>query len=469
MHEASSSFYSPPTSPRTFDSVHPRELLPLREPPETLLLYPPVLPSEAVKRSKKTCPISEEFSLSTHLVPAAYPRTTPFLPLPERFASSYTTSKEERKARAQEVTEYILSVKKRQSNGEITPDERENRLLWNCVNRYARKDRTPKSKKSITLLLTHANGFPREIWEPFLRYLLAQSSENDAVSIDEVWAFEAVQHGDSFIINQDKLGVVYDWSDNTRDILSFLTRYLPSERTTAPLPSHLSRLSDKTSNDRIANGFADRTLVVIGHSFGGCTAALAALTAPRLFSRLLLVDPVIVPPYIDRTNGIYNFVIGAAQRRGEWKDRNETHRLFSASPFFSAWDPAVLDIYVECGLTPLKHDSADLEDGGVALKMPGIQEGVVFAEALLTHEVFERLKDLDPHIALRWVIPGKGGFVSGSEDAALDLVWRRPANASNVRIASSGHLIPQESPRELALEARLFLEGAADRVERAKL
>ncbi len=45
--------------------------------------------------------------------------------------------------------------------------------------------------------------------------------------------------------------------------------------------------------------------------------------------------------------------------------RDEALKSFRTSPFFGVWDPAVLDIYVECGLYDLGRD--------VRLKMPGIQ------------------------------------------------------------------------------------------------
>ena len=50
--------------------------------------------------------------------------------------------------------------------------------------------------------------------------------------------------------------------------------------------------------------------------------------------------------------------------------REEARRLFLKSPFFQTWDPAVLDAYVQYGLTE------DQTSGGVKLKMPGFQVGV---------------------------------------------------------------------------------------------
>jgi len=76
--------------------------------------------------------------------------------------------------------------------------------------------------------------------------------------------------------------------------------------------------------------------------------------------------------------------------------------LFRQNPFFAAWDPEVLKIFVECGLT------ADA-GGGVKLKMSRVQEAVVFAARLTAYEVWEKLRELDGRVALRWVMPGIPG------------------------------------------------------------
>jgi hypothetical protein len=42
--------------------------------------------------------------------------------------------------------------------------ETDERLLWNCVNRYVKKDSEDKVRtKGITLFLVHATGFPKEV------------------------------------------------------------------------------------------------------------------------------------------------------------------------------------------------------------------------------------------------------------------------------------------------------------------
>jgi hypothetical protein len=72
---------------------------------------------------------------------------------------------------------------------------------------------------------------------------------------------------------------------------------------------------------------------------------------------------------------------------------------FRQSPFFASWDPAVLKVYVKCGLT-------DDGRGGVKLKTSAINEAVVFADNYTAFETYDRLEELDPKVALRWVMPG---------------------------------------------------------------
>ncbi|KAL5520619.1 hypothetical protein ACEPAF_2620 [Sanghuangporus sanghuang] len=455
-------FYLFPSSPRPYDSVRPRELLPLREPPAPLLLYPPVLPAEARARPRDVSPVSREFALSTHVIPAAYPRVTPLIPLPSAslvdtiHSDSSTLSKEERKKMARKVTEEIVSLRERCTKNEegFLSDEREDRLLWNCVTRYYRKSGSSESsgKRSITLLLLHANGLPKETWEPFLRHLITSvdNLRNGLVSVDEIWSLEATQHGDAALINEGKLGAVYDWQDQSRDILNFLSRYLPSRNDAlrTDLPVHLPRVSSQDECTRLKDGFTgERTLVGIGHSMGGATVTLAAITRPALFSSLILVDPVITPPYIKRGPLTEARAFGAVQRRHTWKNREEARKLFAANPFFAAWDPEVLDNYVQYALAFVGDDAGN----GVKLKMPGVQEAVVFAESRTGSEIFERLKDLDPCVALHWIMAGKGSWITGSEAATCEVVWQRPANSSNTQLASE-HLIVQQAPKELARE-----------------
>jgi hypothetical protein len=66
----------------------------------------------------------------------------------------------------------------------------------------------------------------------------------------------------------------------------------------------------------------------------------------------------------------------------------EALRLFKASPFFGTWHPDVLQLYVTYGLC---GDS----QGGVKLKVSGIQEALVLANRVPANEAWELLEKLD--------------------------------------------------------------------------
>ena len=63
-----------------------------------------------------------------------------------------------------------------------------------------------------------------------------------------------------------------DWTDNARDILNFFNFYLPSKVSASPLPTHLVRVPKEESVHRQNNSFRHRTLIAVGHSYGGCTS-----------------------------------------------------------------------------------------------------------------------------------------------------------------------------------------------------
>ena len=65
---------------------------------------------------------------------------------------------------------------------------------------------------------------------------------------------------------------IVDWMDNGRDISNFFLHYLPSAATDAKLPTFLTRVPRQESEFRSKQGFSDRKLIAIGHSYGGCTS-----------------------------------------------------------------------------------------------------------------------------------------------------------------------------------------------------
>ena len=147
----------PPPEFAALPTCNPRPLLPL-QPPPSQRINSPILPSVP-----RTSLLDTHFVLTTHIVPAAFPRTTPVVPLPD--LPQWSPDKNVFKASVQRTTDALLDTKEKQWRGELDGLPRDKRPWWNCVNRYVRKGlREAKGKSGgVTLFCTHANGFTKEV------------------------------------------------------------------------------------------------------------------------------------------------------------------------------------------------------------------------------------------------------------------------------------------------------------------
>lgn len=107
--------------------------------------------------------------------------------------------------------------------------------------------------------------------------------------IEEIWTWESVDTGDSALLNSGKLNqlceflntinpsrtandwieIAADWYDGARDMIHFLLHYMPSRILSDELPVHLPRISAAEFEDRGHQGFSERQIIGIGHSYGG--------------------------------------------------------------------------------------------------------------------------------------------------------------------------------------------------------
>ena len=96
------------------------------------------------------------FTLTTHLFPATYLRTTRPIPLP-KLADAGATKEEQRRALAGPALQLL------DWGNDITGLDGYPLVLCNCVNHYVKKDLDLFNKTVVTLFFVHANGFPKEV------------------------------------------------------------------------------------------------------------------------------------------------------------------------------------------------------------------------------------------------------------------------------------------------------------------
>ena len=168
----------PPTFTYTWNNKYPiRDPLPVYPPPPHLTEPNlPNLPSPSRKPA-----FDAPFTLTTHLFPASYLRSTRLIPLPKDPPIETTTKEERRRI----LDEYALQFLDWGNNYEVT-DNGYPLVLWNCVNRYLKKDLDLSNRTGLTLFLVHGNGFPKEV--SFFFFLKIQNVLNLCRLGSQHWA-----------------------------------------------------------------------------------------------------------------------------------------------------------------------------------------------------------------------------------------------------------------------------------------
>ncbi|GJJ14489.1 hypothetical protein Clacol_008753 [Clathrus columnatus] len=355
------------------------------------------------------------YKLTTHLYPSAYPRSPyKFSSIPVGITEYERISAEKKKdVREKMVTDY-MAVLEEWVNGVNygLEDDCENLENYESIcaaqNEIVRNDpesnATDLNRERLTLFLAHASGSPKERNQiPNITPMIAPSI------VEEIWVFEAAQHGDTGLINVGLLPRAYDWLDNVRDILQFLFYYIPDRMERAAngepivLPTYLTRLPEITATVE--------KMKDITHG----PWARVAIEYCSLSSSPFLADPITQP----------------------------------VQPDSEPWNPDVLATYIEYGI---------VEEAGITkLKMSGLHEAILSFHVSTWGELWQLFPQLDSHLPLLFVKSGLDQLAMGNIDAVRQTVWRRPDNASNV-VLPIGHFVStMEKPDTLRIGRRTLI------------
>ena len=264
-----------------------------------------------------------------------------------------------------------------------------------------------------SLLLLHATGFHARLWDGVVRALPDNL---------HIIAPDFRGHGRSF--RPPSLG---DWAATSADIVALLD--------VLKLPAMLG----------------------VGHSMGAHCLARIAAARPATFTRLLLVDPVIMAPSIyvevDGAHGADPQDHPVSRRRNQWDSAAQMTAHFATRPPYAAWDAAVLADYCQWGLVPA-GDGQGLElacpprleastyMGAVYNNPYPVMRGIACPVTVLRAKTGERQGPLD--FSLSPTDPALAQFFG----QGWDMQW-----------TDQSHFIPMEAPTRLA--ALIMAELAA--------
>lgn len=253
-----------------------------------------------------------------------------------------------------------------------------------------------------TLLFLHATGFHARCWDR----VVAELPEFHALALD------LRGHGRSY--RPDSLS---DWVATSADVQAFVEQ-------------------------KLSGG----PCLCIGHSMGGHVAARVAAALPGRFSRLLLVDPVIMSPETYEAMGALPLADPeehpVSRRRNRWESAGQMIEHFSARPPYAHWRPDVLADYCRFGLLPV----AD----GFELACPPRLEASAYMGAGRS-DPYPLLGAVQCPVT---VLRARNGERSSALDFSLSPTWPELAAAfaqgRDIHWAEASHFIPMETPDRLA-------------------
>ncbi len=217
--------------------------------------------------------------------------------------------------------------------------------------------------------------------------------------------------------------------------------------------THWSQLGDDLLD--LLGSLADQPVVGIGHSFGGIATLYAALKRPERFSRLILIDPTLLPPRyllpirLVRLLGrdhLLPLVQGALRRRREWESVEAAFESFRKKALFRRWTDIVLRAYTESITAPVGNGNS-----AVHLIYPPEWESRIY-------------QTVDTGV---WRLPGRvhlpmlvirGEHTDTFVEPSAALFARLNPGARIVTVKGVGHLVPQEAPEQVGRLIRKFLD-----------
>lgn len=178
--------------------------------------------------------------------------------------------------------------------------------------------RSPPSGKDL-IHFTHGNGLCCLAYEPFLSHL---------VETYDLFLYDIQGHG-----NSDAGEQFIGW-DKTADALHAIWQDYRED-------------------------YGKVSSIGLGHSLGGVMTLLRASRYPDDFSRLCLLDPVFLSPFMimgSRLKELFGLeqkrplAEQARRRRNSWPNEEIAYKFFRLQYFFKSWDASSLQAYIKHGL-----------------------------------------------------------------------------------------------------------------------
>ncbi|PYI11920.1 hypothetical protein BO78DRAFT_457194 [Aspergillus sclerotiicarbonarius CBS 121057] len=189
-----------------------------------------------------------------------------------------------------------------------------------AVKQYIPLDNPDPGPEDITIIAGHANGIPKECYEPIWDELVALTN----VTIKAIWFADCANQGASGVLNEQILGDDPNWFDHSRDLLHMVNHF----------------------RDQI-----QPPIVGIAHSFSCSAFVHLSIMHPRLFHSLIFLEPMIQVESPSKPGG-RSPALWTSSRPDLWPSKKAATKYIQSNPFWRNWDSRAVTQYVQYGLRP---------------------------------------------------------------------------------------------------------------------
>lgn len=180
------------------------------------------------------------------------------------------------------------------------------------------------NKCLVNFLFLHGSGMNRAVWDYYVAYIPRFFTEDTNWVINKIVTLDQVTHGDSAMLNTNKLGVNFDWADGARDGCKISeAEFLPKQ-------------SENCIN------------VVVGHSMGGFQALSCGVISPFLFDLIIPIEPVVYIPHVSNTKNVtivppkfYNALW--SKMDDTFENMNEFEKFMRYKSFYKNVHPEIME------------------------------------------------------------------------------------------------------------------------------
>ena len=263
------------------------------------------------------------------------------------------------------------------------------------------------------LLFLHANGYPPDCYQPLISHLI-ESYHVTAMVQRPLWKGSQPEELD-------------DWRQLTDDLFQYLDTHH-----SAPI-------------------------ACIGHSMGGVALLRGALRDPERFSSIILLDPVLFPPYFIRLwqvffglglgERLHPLVKNSKARRHQFNDLDRLYNGYRKKSVFRFFDDTALRSYI-------KGIACKTEKGYYQLCYSSDWETRLYVNSVWPDmDIWRGLPNLYiPTLIIR------GTETNTFWEHTAKLVKRKQPKVRVEALEKSTHLVPLERPREVANLIQSFFE-----------